>query len=219
MSSCIDHLIITAPSLEAGAAFVRQTLGVAPGPGGKHPRMGTHNLLLRLGEGLFLEVIAIDPDAPGPARARWFGLDRLRPDSQPSLAGWVARTDDIRGAAAASTEDLGKIEPMTRGALDWHITIPDDGELPLGGAAPALIEWHAPVHPATTLQDHGLSLVRLEIFHPEPERISRLLRAIDFNGAVSVFPTPTSKSPYLIAQIETAHGLRTLHSDATTDRP
>ena len=212
MSSCIDHLIITAPSLEAGAAFVRQTLGVAPGPGGKHPRMGTHNLLLRLGAGLFLEVIAIDPDAPGPGRPRWFGLDRLRADALPSLAGWVARTDDIRGAAAASTEALGMVEPMTRGTLDWLITIPGDGELPLGGAGPALIEWHAPVHPSATLPEHGLWLVKLEIFHAEPPRIGRLLRAIGFDGLLSVSAVPASALPYLTAQIGTPHGVRELRT-------
>jgi hypothetical protein len=53
----IDHIVITAPDLEVGAEFVRQTLGVIPQSGGAHPRMGTHNLLLRLGDSLYLEVI------------------------------------------------------------------------------------------------------------------------------------------------------------------
>ena len=49
--------------------------------GGEHPRMGTHNLLLRLGDSVFLEVLSPNPDAPPPSRPRWFGLDALRPDS------------------------------------------------------------------------------------------------------------------------------------------
>lgn len=212
MSSCIDHLIITAPSLEAGAALVQRIVGVAPQAGGKHPRMGTHNRLLRLGDGLFLEVIAVDPDAPPPGRPRWFGLDHVRVDTPPVLSGWVARTDDIRAAASAATEELGAIEPMTRGALDWHITIAADGELPLGGAAPALIEWHAPVHPAATLEDHGLSLASLEIFHPQPERLVRLLRVIDFDGPLSVSAAPASARPYLVAQIGTPSGVRELRT-------
>lgn len=65
MSGCrIDHLVVTAPDLEAGAGFVRNALGMEMGRGGKHPRMGTHNMLLRLGETSFLEVIAADPEAP-----------------------------------------------------------------------------------------------------------------------------------------------------------
>ena len=58
-----------------GGDYVRSVLGVAPGPGGAHARMGTHNLLLRLGESVFLEVIAPDPAAAPPGRPRWFGLD------------------------------------------------------------------------------------------------------------------------------------------------
>lgn len=56
--SFLDHITVTAFSLEAGAAFVSETLGVAPQAGGEHPRMATHNLLLRLGDAMFLEVIA-----------------------------------------------------------------------------------------------------------------------------------------------------------------
>jgi hypothetical protein len=53
--------------------------------------MGTHNRLLKLGEGFYLELIAIDPQAPPPGRPRWFGLDRLelpvRPPAPDPLGG------------------------------------------------------------------------------------------------------------------------------------
>ena len=45
----LDHLVIVADSLEQGAAWCASTLGVEPGPGGRHALMGTHNRLLRLG--------------------------------------------------------------------------------------------------------------------------------------------------------------------------
>jgi hypothetical protein len=69
----IDHIAVTAPTLEAGAELVRLALGVEPQAGGAHARMGTHNLLLRLGDAVYLEVIAPDPRArcrPGPAGLR-----------------------------------------------------------------------------------------------------------------------------------------------------
>ena len=91
------------------------------------------------------------------------------------LSTWVAHTTDIHATASACSEALGEIEPMNRSSLNWLITIPNDGSLPLNGIAPALIEWHTNVHPASTLQEHGLSLAKLELFHPEPERVSRLL--------------------------------------------
>ena len=211
MRCCIDHIAVTAPSLESGAEFIREALGVSPQPGGEHPRMGTHNMLLRLGETVYLEVIAPNPNAERPGRPRWFGLDTLRPDSAPGLGAWVARTEDIYTASTAASERLGEVEAMTRGSLEWHITISADGSLALGGLAPSLIQWKAgEPHPAGRLEDRGLSLVRLELFHPEPERVSRLLRSLEFEGPVSVEEARPGETPYLVAQIRTPLGLRTL---------
>ena len=56
----LDHLVVAALTLEAGVDHVFRSLGVAIPPGGAHPLMGTHNHLMQLGEGVFLEVIARD---------------------------------------------------------------------------------------------------------------------------------------------------------------
>lgn len=211
-TSRIDHLVVTAFTLEAGEAYVRDALGVPLEPGGEHPRMGTHNRLLRLGEALFLEVIAPNPAAPAPSRPRWFSLDRLRPASPPSLSMWVVRTTDIRTVAIASTEPLGSIEPMTRGALDWQITIPADGSVPLDGVGPALIQWGADRHPADGLSDCGLSLARLDIVHPEPDRVSRLLRSLALDAPVAVRRGDAGERPHLMAHVDTPQGRRVLAS-------
>jgi hypothetical protein len=206
----LDHITLTAPTLEAGAALVRNALGVTPQTGGEHPRMGTHNLLLRLGPALFLEVIAPNPTAPAPPRPRWFALDRLQPDSPPALSTWVVRTTDMPASVAAATEALGRVEPMSRGALNWLITIPEDGSVALDGAGPALIQWQAAAHPASGLEDRGLVLENFEIFHPEPDRVTRLLGALKLDAPVSVRPTPTGESARLVAHIRTPLGLRVL---------
>src|SRR5512135_1849643 len=117
----IDHLVITASSLPAGAEYIRQTLGVTPQVGGQHPRMSTHNCLLRLGDATYLEVIAADPAAPSPNRPRWFGLDTLEKDAPPRLTTWVARVDDLDAAAAAVSVPLGRIESMSRAQFNWRI--------------------------------------------------------------------------------------------------
>lgn len=208
--SLLDHLTVTAFSLEAGATFVSETLGVSPQVGGEHPRMATHNLLLRLGDTTFLEVIAPNPAAQAPSRPRWFALDSLGPQAQPSLSTWVVRTSNIQSAAAAASEPLGDIEPMSRGALNWLITIPVDGSVPLNGSAPALIEWHTDVHPAAKLEDKGLSLAKFEIFHPSPDRVSRLLASLELDAPVSVLPAQPGSSVRLLAHINTPQGLRVL---------
>lgn len=204
-----DHIAIVAPTLDAGCAHVLAVLGVEPQPGGEHERMGTHNRLLRLGESLYLEVIAPNPAAPKPPRPRWFALDTLAPDAPPKLAAWVARTGDIRAARAATDEALGHVESMSRGDLEWLITIPADGALPLGGAAPVLIEWHTDTHPALRLDDRGLALERLEIRHPDPARIERLLGTLAIDGPVAVVREPAA-APRLTAHIRTPRGLRVL---------
>lgn len=206
----IDHLVMTAPSLEAGADTLRETLGVEPAGGGKHPAMGTHNLLLKLGESLYLEMIAIDPAVPAPRRPRWFGLDELTSSDPPALAAWVVRTDDIHAARAACQESLGTIVPMERDTLRWLITIPDDGVPVLGGAAPALIQWLAGPHPAASLADLGLSLVELAIIHPEPARILRMLNDLGMEGPWRVQAGKPGADARLKATIGTAAGLRYL---------
>ena len=58
----LDHLILAATTLADGIEFVADITGATPQPGGKHVAMGTHNALLRLGDRVYLEIIAIDPD-------------------------------------------------------------------------------------------------------------------------------------------------------------
>jgi Glyoxalase-like domain len=206
----IDHLAIVAPDLAVGARYVEEALGVAPQQGGAHPRMGTHNLLLRLGPTMYLEIIAIDPSAPAPGRARWFSLDTLAADATPRLATWAARTTDIVAAARACGPDVGPVEAMSRNALTWRITIPADGSMPHEGAAPTLIEWQTEVHPAAAMMDKGCTLAALEIFHPDPPSIRSWLGAIGFEGDVNIRALADARAPYLVAHIDTPSGRRTL---------
>ena len=70
----LDHLAITCASLEDGTAWAEERLGVPLEPGGRHDRFGTHNRLISLGPGLYLEVIAPEPGTT-PAVPRWFDLN------------------------------------------------------------------------------------------------------------------------------------------------
>lgn len=205
-ASSLDHLVVVAPTLAAGAQYVEERLGVAMQPGGKHPRMGTHNLLLRLGD-CYLEVIAPDPDAPPPTRPRWFGLDELGSDAEPRLTHWVARTRGLAEADARLMQTFGRIESMSRGTLAWQISIHADGQLPLSGVLPSLIDWGDARHPAAALIDQGCRLQRLELRHPDAAVLGQQLEAIGFSGPVAVMP---GERPGLLAYLETSTGLKTL---------
>lgn len=164
----LDHLVVAAATLEAGAAWCEASFGVTPAPGGRHPLMGTHNRLLRIDSPLFtrayLEIIAVDPAAPPPGRRRWYDLDddelQRRLAEGPALIHWVARCADLTAARAeffAAGADPGEVQPAQRGELRWQITVRPDGRRLAGGALPTLIAWGA-AHPCDTLPASGVRL-------------------------------------------------------------
>lgn len=208
--TALDHIVIAARTLDEGTAYVEQVLGVPLSPGGRHLRMGIHNRLLNLGGGVYLEVIAIDPEGAQPARPRWFGLDseatQERLKAGPGLIHWVARTDDITGAVARVPE-LGRVHRMSRDDLEWDITIPDDGNLLEGGLVPTLICWGDTPHPTTRLPDVGCRLVGLRGFHPRPKRLQARLEALEV--ALELERSPSGRIE-LWADIQTPVGLRVL---------
>lgn len=203
-----DHLVLAARDLDAGAAWLEHHLGVVLAAGGKHERMGTHNRLLSLGERFYLELIAIDPQAPSPGRPRWFGLDSLAlPADRPRLIHWVARSEDIPRDTDASSETLGEILAMQRGDYRWRISVPSDGHLPGDGLVPTLIQWDVPFHPADRLPDAGCRLMKLEGFHPQPVRIRNALGTLGLSARLDVHPCADDEPAQLVAYIRTDRGL------------
>ena len=207
----LDHLVIGAASLAEGATAFEAWSGVAVPPGGRHPRMGTHNRLTRLGDGAFLEIIAIDPAASPPPRPRWYGLDgarvRARLANGPRLLSWVVAVDDLDAALAriaGAGVDAGEPVEQTRGELRWRFAVRADGELVEGGAFPALIEWPPGSEAAARMPDLGLRLTSLRATHPEPERIGAALVAL---GAADLV-TLSRGEPGVAATL--VHGGRTV---------
>ncbi|MCJ2067586.1 VOC family protein [Methylobacterium sp. J-030] len=207
-----DHLVVVTPDLAKGVAHVRACLGLTMPEGGRHREMGTRNHLLRLGEALFLEVIAVDPEAPAPSRPRWFGLSdpaRVRADwdSGRRLRGFVARTDDLDGVLAAHPDLLGQAAPMTRGALSWRFGLRPDGAWPADGAAPHVMDWGTGSNPARTMPDFKARLETLVLTHPDPDAVQQLHAAL---GLVNPLEVVRGDGPRWTARITTPSGPRTL---------
>lgn len=190
----LDHIAIACTDLQQGSDAVSRVLGVPLEPGGQHPRYATHNRLLGLGD-IYLEVIAPDPSAL-PEGPRWFGLDHFTGPPRP--ANWICRTTDFSAAPTMT----GAPQPMSRGALNWQITVPADGGLPLGGAYPTLLQW-APgtTPPADSLPDSHVRLTRWEVHHPMAEVLANDLPLDDPRvafvsgppGFHAVFSTPSGE--------------------------
>lgn len=205
-SLALDHLVVTARTLDEGAAYVEAVLGVKLSQGGQHPHMGTHNLLLSLGPEAYLEVIAIDPGALPPARPRWFHLDAF--DEAPRMNNWVCRTDQLDAALEAAPEGTGMPFELSRADFVWSMAIPSDGRLPFDDAMPALIEWDSgSPHPAARLPDLGVRLERLDVFHPEAQKLLEQFPAFATLERVAVRAGPEKR---LIATIATPEGSRIL---------
>lgn len=199
----LDHLAVAGETLEEAAAHVEAALGVAMQPGGRHARFGTHNRLLGLADGLYLEAIAVDPDAPAPDRPRWFGLDAFTGVAR--LGNWICRVDDL-DAALSALPLAGEPVELARGDLCWCMAVPQGGALPFDNLFPALIQWHGDLHPASMLAGSGCTLKRLVVIHPEADALRRLLRVLADPRIVF----EPGDVPTLAAEFDTPHGTRVL---------
>lgn len=182
MQNKIDHFAIGAATLEQGQDALAALLGVTVPKGGKHDAMSTHNCVMQSGNESFLEILAIDPEAPAPERTRWFSLDedatQKKLAERPRALCWVVGTDDLDAVVAASPVDLGEVVLFTRGDRSWRLTIPRDGHLPEQGVLPAFIEWSPGPHPSTGQQDLGVTLNSVELSHPDPEYLRGVLETL-----------------------------------------
>ncbi|MEN8840298.1 MAG: VOC family protein [Octadecabacter sp.] len=190
----LDHLAIAAETLEEGVAWAQERLGVTFLAGGKHARFATHNQLLGLADGLYLEVITTDPAAncDGP---RWFALDHFK--GPPRLANWICEADDID---AFMVHGMRKVA-MERGDLRWDMGVPPDGSLPMAGGFPTVLQWHTDNPPGRSLAQSGCALHRLNVCHPQADKIEVQLagqlrdarvhfEVSDTVGLSAVFETP-----------------------------
>ena len=224
----VDHLVVAGATLDDCVQWCEATLGLAPGPGGSHPLMGTHNRLLACsGSGFarcYLELIAIErgkKPTRAPGLRRWFDLDdeALQDTLKrrgPRLIHFVARVADAQAAVRALGDgrpsiDRGAVLEASRdtaaGRLDWRIAVRDDGQRLLDGALPTLIQWGA-VHPSDSMSPSGLELVSLAACHPRAQLLKRAFERIGLAG-VDV----QGASPNLVASLRTPRGLVTLESE------
>ena len=197
----LDHLAVAGATLEAATAHVQDALGVELQSGGKHAKFGTYNTLLGLADDLYLEAIAVDPDAPDPGRPRWFDLDRF--SGKPRLSNWVCRVSDLQASTQELPLDIGDIHNLERGALRWRMAVPGSGCLPFDNLFPALIQWQGDLHPTKMLQASGCRLRRLVVYHPDALDLARVLGPLD---KVEFDSGPAA----LHAEFETPHGPRVL---------
>lgn len=168
----LDHFAVAAGSLEEGVEWVEQQLGLPMTAGGQHAHYGTHNALLGLEDGLYIEVIAINPMVEPVARPRWFDLDRFT--GTPRVQIWACRSENLP-ATLEQHPSAGEAVALERGDLKWRMAVPADGILPFDNCFPALMQWDVDDHPARRLMPSGCRLRRLTIRHPKAKALRQEL--------------------------------------------
>jgi hypothetical protein len=173
----VDHILLGIDDLDRGIAAFEQLTGVRPAYGGKHPG-GTHNALVSLGDGLYLEILALQPNAKpsGP----FAGLDTLRTLTP---IGWaVSATDvaDIRKRMDAAGMPLSQPSVGSRvtpagATLSWQsLDLKERIE-----QAPFFIVWgpKSP-HPSTT-SPGGCRMEHWRVAGPNHKSLAQLRRTLD----------------------------------------
>jgi hypothetical protein len=201
----IDHLVVGAATLEQGADWVERHLGVRPTQGGAHEGAGTHNLLLGLGPGCYLEVIAPDPAQPEPEHPRLFDLDdpgvRTMLAAEPRLIAYVARTPALAPLADRLGPRGGEVRAMRRGNLSWRMLLPPQRQ-DLGNLIPPMIQWDGEGK-GPRLPDSKVRLIALHAEHPEPDALRAALAERGLAGIVAVRHSP---HPRLLAHLRRPDG-------------
>lgn len=130
----IDHVLIAVDDLEL-ATEVYQKLGFQVLPGGKHPKMGTHNALVPLADGTYLELIGVW-DMELARQAAPFLVATLERENR--LARFVLESDNLdsdviairaRGFAIGDAAE-GERERPDGQRVAWRAAFPSDVRFP-----------------------------------------------------------------------------------------
>lgn len=207
----LDHLTVIAPTLTEGVRHVSECLELEVPFGTRHYYMGTHNHRLQLGENVYLEIVALDPDGVDPGRARWFGVDdpgQVRSDWEQGLRlrGWVAATATINSIVRQHPE-FGDVVPLPFDKPEFSFAIPADGSLPSGGILPSLIDHRGNPTKMSDVPDLGARLISFYLQHPKPEEIIATYDALKIDRP----PKIQIGARFLYeAEIQTLNGVHTL---------
>jgi len=136
MITGLDHVLIAVEDLaKAGETYGR--LGLTVLPGGEHPAVGTHNALVPLADGSYLELVAVR--RPELAQEFPFGRQVLEALARPNrLAGFALDSGDLgadlaairgRGLPIAKAPPGGRLRPDGR-QVSWRTAHPEEGHLP-----------------------------------------------------------------------------------------
>ena len=183
----VDHVLLPVADLEEGARKLSERFGLRSIAGGRHPKVGTANMIVPLGS-QYLELIAIvDPqEAEGSRLGR--RLAHALKEGRTFVA-WALRTQSIEGVEAKLRTAGWNLPPVIEGSrnrpdgqvLSWRTQDLETGGEP--SAIPFVIEWRVPdgLHPGEAEASHRggtTALRRVVIGARDPRRIRLQLEVL-----------------------------------------
>ena len=179
----IDHVILGIDDLDRGVKAFEAATGVKPVYGGKHPG-GTHNALVSLGDGIYLEILAVQKGVTVQGDSA--GLKEMKTLTP---IGWAVSSKDtaelrnrLSAAGIAVSEPVGGSRTTPTGSkLSWQSFLLDESS----AEVPFFIVWsEQTAHPSTT-SPSGCKLQRWSITSPRVKDLGQLRQALDLRVDVS----------------------------------
>jgi hypothetical protein len=183
----VDHVLLPVADLEEGGRRLREQYGLHAIPGGRHPNLGTANMIVPLGR-QYLELIAIAD--PREAAASRLGRRVMRALEEGRMfVDWALRTGSVetmRGKLLAAGWDLPPIWEGSRRRPDGQVLRWRTQDLDTGAARialPFVIEWAVPdgLHPGEAAGAHQSgpnALRRVVVGARNPERVREHLQLL-----------------------------------------
>jgi hypothetical protein len=172
----IDHVILGIDDLDRGVKVFEAATGVRPVYGGKHPG-GTHNALVSLGDGIYLEILAVQQGVTVPAD--YADLKKMKTLTP---IGWAVSSNDsaelsnrlsAAGIAVSEPVDGSRTTP-TGSTLSWQSFALNESS----PEAPFFIVWsEQTAHPSTT-SPSGCKLQQWSIASPRVKDLEQLRQAL-----------------------------------------
>jgi hypothetical protein len=156
----VDHVLLPVADLEHGARSLEERYGLKGIPGGRHPGVGTANVIVPLGR-QYLELIAIVDEREAAARRLGSRVAQALKEKR-SFVAWALRTEDLDAVRARLQSAGWELPAIAEGSrtrpdgqvLRWRTQEVDTGPEP--SAVPFVIEWRIPdgLHPGEAESSH-----------------------------------------------------------------
>lgn len=206
----LDHLMWGAASLEEGIAVANELFGVRAAVGGSHAGLGTCNALLSLGDEIYLEIIAPDPEQQVDSTF----VTNLKALAAPGLVTFAVGSGALSATAAlAQQSGLTVIGPQATqrrtpagDMLAWELLYFTGHDF--AGLMPFAIDWLETPSPALSAPSAG-QLVSIQVHSPDAETLAARYAALQIDVAVVA-----AEHPGITATIAGAGGSVTLSSSS-----